>query len=244
MATKDDIRKVISYLQSARLNYAPREPAEVQAMCGAWLDVLGDLDANRLHDAARVYISRLDVHGDGTQGKDWPTPATMRGMARGACGETEGPQGCGDCRGTGAVRGVWVSRKAHGGDLCEYSRQLYCGCARGDWMRDRHRSSTNPMGPVKMQHVGDFCAGLQREPLIALDDARRGIIWGRVEHPHDAETMPAEVRAALRTQGERKGTQAPREALVVEEVREERGPMAGRVLRPDRGWEALAEVNL
>lgn len=161
-----------------------------------------------------------------------------------ASGEHEGPQGCGDCRGTGAVRGVWVSRKIHGGDLCEYSRQLYCGCARGDWMRDRHRSSTNPMGPVKMQHVGDFCAGLQREPLIALDDARRGIIWWRVEHPHDAETMPAEVRAALRTQGERKGTQAPREALVVEEVREERGPMAGRVLRPDRGWEALAEVNL
>ena len=192
MATKDDIRKVISYLQSARLNYAPREPAEVQAMCGAWLDVLGDLDANRLYDAARVYISRLDVHGDGAQGKDWPTPATMRGMARGAGGETEGPQGCGDCRGTGAVRGVWVSRKAHGGDLCGYSRQLY---------------------------------------------------W-RVEHPHDAETMPAEVRAALRTQGERKGTQAPREALVVEEVREERGPMAGRVLRPDRGWEALAEVGL
>ncbi|MDG4904818.1 hypothetical protein P9279_30650, partial [Mesorhizobium sp. WSM4962] len=59
-----------------------------------------------------------------------------------------------------------------------------------------------------------------------------------------AETMPAEVRAAMKALGGRKGSQAPREALAVEEVREERGPMAGRVLRPDRGWEALAEVGL
>lgn len=161
-----------------------------------------------------------------------------------ASGEHEGPKGCGDCAGVGAVRAAWVFRSAHGGPIDFRSRMVYCACARGDWMRDQHGASKNPMGPVKMQHVTDFCRGIGSEPLIELSDQRRGIIWWRIKHPADDTNMPAELDMALKALGGRKGTQAPREALVVEEAREERGPMAGRVLRPDRGWEALAEVNL
>lgn len=253
MATKFGIRRAIDYLRNAGMAYAPQEPEAIISRVDVWMGALGHVDDAVLEVAARTWVSSTDVRSEhSNRGKTFPTPAELLEHTPRHLSGAPGV-GCQHCAGLGALRGRWVCRNRSDGPLEERSRQLYCGCERGDLMRAQHARSQSPDGPIRMQHVDDFVAGLRGLHLIALDEPRAGVCWWAVEVAGEVVEVPEEVKATLRAQAQANAeklagvTRSQREEPVRKPAnrQDERraadrddtwGAVGGAPLRADRGW--------
>ena len=256
-ATKPGIRKAINYLVAAGLQYGPSNPQAVLERCETWMDALGDLHDDQIERAARAWVSSIDRHDpEARQGRHFPTPAEVRGLAPArvtGSGEVESdePVGCPACGmlrsqdgrpfgGTGTLRLRWVIWT--GSALAERTRQVLCDCGKGDWLAAHHARGPakggEARGPVKMARASEAARDLDALPWGRLDalPTRACVLWYVVETRDRAwedQRVPEELRAALAQQNQdARKLEAQGRRLEQTEVRVERGPRAGSVRRP------------